>query len=230
MSDPINQQYETYPYPERDPAEETGRLIQGSPSDIAEINHYLFAGKRDWSQPFRALFAGGGTGDGLIQCAQQLAGSNCPAEIIYLDLSRASREIAEARARQRGLDNIRFETGSLLNAPDYGGFDYIDCCGVLHHLEDPLAGFSALSKALVPGGGIGLMVYGRLGRTGVYEAQSLLRTLNRDAPMEAQIETAEQFLKDLPATNWLNRNSSIGDHKTGPAGIVDLLLHQRDRA
>ncbi|MDA1324799.1 MAG: methyltransferase, partial [Proteobacteria bacterium] len=58
--DPLRLQYEAYPYPPRDPSDEETRLITGSPSHIAEINHYLFAGRRDFSKPFRALIAGGG--------------------------------------------------------------------------------------------------------------------------------------------------------------------------
>jgi hypothetical protein len=72
MSD-VEAQYEAYPYPERDPADEAKRLIVGSPSHPVELDHYLFAGRRDWTKPFRALVAGGGTGDALIQLAQVLA-------------------------------------------------------------------------------------------------------------------------------------------------------------
>ena len=68
MTDPVRAQYEAYPYPARDPADERKRLIAGSPSHLLEINHYLFAGRRDFTHPFRALFAGGGTGDGDRSC------------------------------------------------------------------------------------------------------------------------------------------------------------------
>ena len=64
MPDPVRQQYELLPYPARDPREEAQRLIEGSPSHLLELNHYLYAGVRDFTQPFRALVAGGGTGDG----------------------------------------------------------------------------------------------------------------------------------------------------------------------
>ena len=44
--DPVQAQYEAYPYPARDPADEAKRLITGSPSQLPEVNHYLFGGRR----------------------------------------------------------------------------------------------------------------------------------------------------------------------------------------
>ena len=238
MSDKVRQQYELLPYPARDPREEAQRLIEGSPSHLLELNHYLYAGARDFTQPFRALVAGGGTGDGLIMLAQHLKDAGCRAEIVYLDLSKASRAVAEQRAKVRDLDNITFMTGSLLDLPTLGlgQFDYIDCCGVLHHLADPPAGLAALAEALAPDGGMGIMVYGALGRTGVYPMQAMLKTLSAYAPAPAltattQLAAARDLLKQLPATNWLRRNPAIGDHLAGgDAGLADLLLHPQDRA
>src|ERR1700690_1123301 len=201
MNDPVLAQYEAVPYPLRDPADEKRRLIDGSPSNLKEIDHYVFAGRRDFTQPFRGLFAGGGTGDGLIMLAQQLAERGTPAEIVYLDLSAASRRIAEARAATRELSNIRFLTGSLLDLPGMGlgRFDYIDCCGVLHHLADPAAGLATLTSVMAPEGGMGLMLYGELGRTGVYHTQEMLRMVASGVePAPARIETAKRLLAELP--------------------------------
>ncbi|MGE0718867.1 MAG: methyltransferase, partial [Alphaproteobacteria bacterium] len=129
------------------------------------------------------------------------------------------------------LSNIRFVTGSLLDASDLGRFDYIDCCGVLHHLEDPDAGMRALVAALAEGGGIGFMVYGELGRSGVYPAQELLRLLAPAAvPAGERVATARRLVAALPETNLLRRNPLLGDHLASDAGIFDLLLHARDRA
>jgi SAM-dependent methyltransferase len=233
MSDPVREQYELYPYPPRDPREEASRLIEGSPSHVLEVNHYVFAGRRDFTRPFRALFAGGGTGDGTIMLAQQLQDRRCPAEIVYVDLSAAARAIAEARARARDLRNIRFLSGSLLELPTMGlgSFDYIDCCGVLHHLPDPAAGLAALRAVLSHEGGLGLMVYGAFGRTGVYQMQEALRLLSAAEAPAARLDVARRLLKHLPATNWLRRNSIVGDHlNAGDAGLYDLLLHSIDRA
>lgn len=234
MTDTVRAQYEAYPYPARDPRDEAKRLVTGSPSDAREIDHYLFAGRRDWSQPFRALVAGGGTGDGLVMLAQHLADRSCPAELHYLDLSEASRKIAEARIAARGLGRlVTFHHGSLLDvaalAP--GPYDYIDCCGVLHHLEDPLAGLKALAAQLAPEGGMGLMVYGTLGRTGVYDAQAMLRALAGGQPDAERLSVARALLRELPPTNRLRRNALVGDHLSGgDAGIYDLLLHAQDQS
>src|SRR3954462_11991553 len=124
----VRAQYESLPYPARDPREEKRRLITGSPSHLAELEHFLFAGRIARDRPCRVLVAGGGTGDAAIMLGQQLKDAGIPAEITYLDLSEASRRIAEARAETRGLE-IRFVTGSLLG-PELaalGRFDYIDC-------------------------------------------------------------------------------------------------------
>ncbi|MFK7943017.1 MAG: class I SAM-dependent methyltransferase [Paracoccaceae bacterium] len=227
--DPVKRQYETYPYPARDPADEAVRLIEGSPSRPVEIDHFLFQGQRDWTRPFRALVAGGGTGDGLIMLAQKLADIGCPAEIIYLDISEASRAIAEARARTRNL-TIQFVNGDLLNAPELGPFDYIDCCGVLHHLPDPDAGLAVLAQALAPEGGMGLMVYAHYGRSGVYPLQQAFSALVCDMALAKQVTHARATLDLVPETHPFRRNMILGDHRDSDAGLYDLLLHSRDRA
>lgn len=226
--DPVAAQYEAYPYPERDPADERKRLVRGSPSDPLEIDHFCFGGLRDWRRPFRVLVAGGGTGDALIMLAQLLSDAGCPAEITYLDLSTASRRIAEARAAARGLDGIAFRTGDLMDAPSLGPFDYIDCCGVLHHLPDPQAGFDALAAALAEGGGLGAMVYAPLGRSGVYPLQAALATLTEGLRPAEKVARARKVLEALPEGHPFRRNMLLVDQERGDAGLHDLLLHARD--
>jgi SAM-dependent methyltransferase len=232
-NDTIRNQYEAFPYPPRDPADEKKRLITGSPSHITEINHYLFAGKRDFAQPFQALIAGGGTGDAAIMLAQQLADAGHAGKVTHLDVSRSSADIARARARARGLSNINFIQGSILDIDKLvtTPFDYIDCCGVLHHLEDPSAGLQALYGVLADDGGMGLMVYAPFGRTGVYQMQTLLRMIGAGDPPVDRVNQAKKMLGQIPPTNWLRRNNLIADHiEAGDAGLYDLLLHSRDRA
>lgn len=226
----VRAQYEAYPYPARDPGEEKKRLITGSPSHVLEVDHFVFGGARDWSKPLRVLVAGGGTGDALIQLAQQMKDAGRVAEITYLDLSTASRAIAAERARVRGLEGIRFVTGSLLEAADHGEFDYIDCCGVLHHLPDPAEGFRALLAALAPGGGMGFMVYAPYGRSGVYPLQEAFGALFEGMVPEARLKAARKVVAGLPEGHPFRANVNLGDHKDSDAGFYDLLLHSQDRA
>jgi SAM-dependent methyltransferase len=232
--DNVRAQYEALPYPPRDPRDEAIRLITGTPSHLLEVNHYLFSGRLNFVRPFRALVAGGGTGDACIMIAQQLVDRRCPGEVVYLDLSAASRQICESRAKARGLRNIQFLTGSLLDLPSMpiGEFDYIDCTGVLHHLPDPAAGMRALASVLEPDGGMGVMLYGEYGRSGVYPLQELLRTLAPPSmALEDRLAMAKRLIRFLPTTNLFRRNPYLNDHVTGgDAGLYDLLLHSCDRA
>ena len=51
MTDAVRDQYEDLPYPPRNPVDERKRLVTGSPSQVVEIDHYLYAGARDWAEP-----------------------------------------------------------------------------------------------------------------------------------------------------------------------------------
>ncbi len=227
-------QYEAYPYPQRDPNDEKKRLVVGSPSHLREVDWWVFGARRPRARPLRALVAGGGTGDATIMLAAHMARWGQPGTVTYLDRSEAAQRIARARAAARGLDNILWERRSLLDLPGagLGLFDYIDCCGVLHHLPDPAAGLSALLSVLAPGGGLGLMVYAPHGRTGVYMVQDALRLLAPDdAPPAARLDMARRVMRHLPESNWLRINRNFADHLTGgDAGLYDLLLNPRDRA
>jgi SAM-dependent methyltransferase len=227
-------QYEAYPYPARDPREEAKRLIIGSPSHLREVDHWVFGARRPASRPLNALMAGGGSGDGTVMLAQQMAWAGRPGRVTWLDRSAAARKVAAARVAVRGLDNVAFEEGSILELPrsGLGPFDYIDCCGVLHHLPDPAEGLAALVSVLAEGGGIGLMVYAPHGRTGVYMLQDALRILaSAEEPPPARVEVAKRLWKGLPETAWLRKNPWIDDHvRGGDAGLYDLLLNPRDVA
>ena len=230
----LQAQYEAYPYPQRDPREEAKRLIVGSPGHLQEIDHWVFGASRPASRPLRVLIAGGGTGDATIMLATQMTRAGRAGTVTWLDRSSAALKIAKGRAAVRGLTNIVWEQRSLLDLPDsgLGPFDYIDCCGVLHHLPDPAAGVRALLSVLAPGGGMGLMVYAPHGRTGIYMIQDALRLLAppEEAP-SARLDVARRVMKTLPETAWLRGNRSVSDHLAGgDAGLYDLLLNPRDRA
>src|SRR5215831_13916479 len=228
----VRSQYEHLPYPHRDPENERRELRRTWLDDLPMIAHYGYGGAQPFGKGFRALVAGGGTGDGTIFLAEQLRCTD--AEVVHLDISSASIAVAQKRAEMRGLGNIRWVRESLLDLPrlGLGTFDYINCVGVLHHLDDPDAGLKALVGALKNDGVLGLMVYALYGRTGVYQMQSLLRLVNEGASDAGErLTRTKEILAALPRGNWFKRGEELySDHQRGDAGTYDLLLHSRDRA
>lgn len=231
----VREQYEQYPYPERNPLDERKRLIVSHLTRIDSVNHYCFNGRQDFENDFRVLIAGGGTGDALIAWAEQLR-TKRGARVTYLDMSSASAQVARQRADVRGLKNIDWISDSLLNLPnlDVGPFDFIDCSGVLHHLEDPDAGLKALASVLKPGGAMSLMVYAVYGRTGVYQVQNLMRMINDESDgTGVKIRNTREVLRSLPEQHWFNAGQqirSVYNDLDNDAGTFDLLLHTQDRA
>ncbi len=229
----VRDQYELLPYPHRDPAEERTRLLQTNLDYLPRINHYCFRGRRDFRRNFNVLVAGGGTGDAVIYLAEQLRTTN--ARIVYLDISSASMALAQERAKVRGLSNIEWIHGSLLDLDrlGLGGFDYINCSGVLHHLEDPQLGLRSLASGLADDGALGIMVYAKYGRTAVYQMQELMRLINDgETQIQRKIDNTWRTLQSLPPTNWLKRSEELHtDHQRyGDTGLYDLFLHSHDRA
>ena len=229
----VREQYEDYPYPPRDPENERKALIGTDFDFLGKVSHYCFNGRLDPDKNLRILVAGGGTGDATIFLAEQLRGTN--AQLVYLDISARSMEIAKQRAMVRGLDNIEWMHGSLLDLPklEIGEFDYINCCGVLHHLEDPVRGLNSLKARLKDGGAMGIMVYGRYGRTSVYHTQELMRLVNAgETDPRQQLKNARAVLDCLPKTNWLKSGPvPLGSAANlSDSDLFDLFLHSQDRS
>ena len=110
-----------------------------------------------------------------------------------------------------------------------GKFDFVGCTGVLHHLKNPQKGLNTINEVQSENGGAEYMVYGTYGRTGIYQIQDLLKTINRhDHTMENELKAAKDILKILPDDHWF-RHFQFSDANTmGDIGIYDLLLHKRD--
>jgi hypothetical protein len=68
----VREQYELLPYPPANPEDERRRLVRTWLDDLPMINHYCFGGRQSFAGGFRALVAGGGTGDGTLFLAEQL--------------------------------------------------------------------------------------------------------------------------------------------------------------
>lgn len=223
-------QYEELPYPERNPLDEMKRILMPFFDGIDRINHICHSGRKDFTAAgSRILIAGGGTGDSTIFLAEQLRDTDC--EIVYLDISQASMDIARERASIRGLDNITWIHDSILNLPslDIGRFDHISCSGVLMILEDPDEGLRALESVLADDGSMLIMVYARYGRIVVYLLQELLRLINHDVPDSgSRIRNCRTLLESFHTQHWFQyvKNLYINQRDIE---LYDLFLIAQDR-
>ena len=255
----LKQQYSTFPYPARKREQPAGT----NSVDLPTLSYRAFGGRYSslWRRrDLRILDAGGGTGDSTLTLATQLRDiGNENARLVHLDLSSASQAVTRARAEYQGvLHMISFIRGSFLDQvlmATLGTFDLIVSHGVLHHLMKPVDGLVALKNALRPGGAMCIMVYGKYGRTGIYDVQRMMRLLKYSkeesyhaASPEGQIMSASAFdsefhevqalrglLEALPETSRLRSrgshfwNAVQGEVRNG-SGAYDLFLHSWDRA
>jgi hypothetical protein len=80
---------------------------------------------------------------------------------------------------------------------------------------------------------MGIMVYAKYGRTGIYHIQELMRLLNENEhDMKVKVENTKAILQNLPESNWFKKSEHLfhTDLKFGDIGIYDLFLHSQDRA
>jgi SAM-dependent methyltransferase len=99
-----------------------------------------------------------GCGGGRYAIAMVLMGASSVAGI---DISECGLQDARRRQQQLGIDNIRFETGSVLDLPfPNESFDFACCSGVLHHTPGVERGLQELARVLRRGGSLYLLLYG----------------------------------------------------------------------
>lgn len=223
-------QYLKYPYPARNPEDERSRLIAVPAVDLSKINKLFWLNRKIFDK-FRALDAGCGTGDAVISLGEQLKDTR--SEIVALDFSKSSLNIAKKRANIRELKNITFVNDSVMNIPNLnlGKFDLIICTGVLHHLENPKEALKNLANVLKKDGLLIIMVYGKYGRAAIYMVQKLLKQINDgEDNMKTKIDNAREIIRKLPKSHWFQFSKSIFEEECREDGqLYDLLLHGSDR-
>jgi SAM-dependent methyltransferase len=177
-------------------------------------------------QDLRILCAGCGSSQ-----APLIALNNPDCTVIGIDLSETSLAHSNRLRDRRSLKNLELRQTSLLDVGQLSrAFDLILCTGVLHHLPNPDAGLKALADVLEPSGSMGIMLYGKAARTGVYLVQDILRRLGAGRDAEG-LEMARELLKFIPSHHYLIESTGkLPIDLAGDAGIVDMLLHPQDRA
>jgi len=107
------------------------------------------------------LIAGCGTGQHSINSAKRFANT----EVLAVDLSLSSLAYAKRKTLELGIKNIEYLQADILDLQTLDRkFDLIESSGVLHHMEDPMAGWKVLTNCLKPGGLFRIGLYSELSR------------------------------------------------------------------
>jgi SAM-dependent methyltransferase len=226
VTETVRKQYEAYSYPP--PIEDAGQFLkQWGPLTCDP----RFAGIQLWPegrprQDLRILCAGCGSSQ-----APLIALNNPDCAVVGIDLSETSLAHSNRLRDRHGLKNLELQRMSLLDVRQLNcTFDLILCTGVLHHLPNPDAGLKALADVLDASGSMGIMLYGKAARAGVYQVQDILRRLGA-GPDAAGLGMARELLKFVPPHHYLYEpNGKLPIDLAQDAGIVDMLLHPQDRA
>jgi SAM-dependent methyltransferase len=180
-------------------------------------------------RPWRILDAGCGTG----VSTDYLAHLNPGAEILAVDISAGTLEVARERTRRSGAagqaSSLRFEQRSLLDLGGEAPFDYINSVGVLHHLREPEAGLKALAALLKPGGVLHLFLYADGGRWEIHRTQRALSLLGVGTGEEG-LRLGRGLYEVLPASNRLRRHHEQrwALDTAADANFADMYLHPQE--
>ena len=159
----VQEQYEASPYPRW-----IDLRLERVPLTIREVarrarlrisNESIF----NCSSP-EVLVAGCGTGQQSIEAGSKFKNS----EIVAVDLSATSLAYASRKTDEFGLTNIDYMQADILDLYNLDQkFDVIECCGVLHHMDNPFEGWQVLTECLKPGGLMKIALYSKKARASV---------------------------------------------------------------
>jgi len=138
------------------------------------------------------LVAGCGTGLHPIMTATEYR----DVDVLAVDFSRASLAVAIRQTRAHGVTGIDYAQADILELGGIGRtFDVIEAVGVLHHLEDPVAGWRVLASLLQPKGVMYVALYSELGRRQLAPARAYIA----ERGYSATIADIRRFRRDILA-------------------------------
>ena len=168
------------------------------------------------------LVAGCGTGQHSIETASRF--SNC--HVTAVDLSLASLAYAQRKSNELCFTNIDYVQADILNLHQMSKeFDIIESVGVLHHMDDPLAGWRALVDLLKPGGLMNIGLYSELARSQIVKARREVASL-RVGTSASEIRNFRELLR-LSEIEGTKRFKTISDFFS-LSEFRDLVFHVQE--
>lgn len=218
VSRAVQSQYEDNPYPRW---LTLSRRPRTTPSrHLGQVLALAEPPRAEDVQP-RVLIAGCGTGRHALQTALRYEN----AEVVAIDLSRASLAYGRRMARELGVRNIRFAQADILEIGTYPErFDLIESSGVLHHMDEPMRGWRVLRRLMAPRGLMRLAFYSRRARE---PFEAVRRTIPERGDMIGRIRAARRAVYGLPAGHAARALLRSADFYAA-SGVRDALLHTQE--
>ena len=136
------------------------------------------------------LIAGCGTGRHSISISNLYEGCH----IVAVDLSLNSLAYAKRKTEELNISNIDYLHADILDLRELGRkFDIIECTGVLHHMEDPMAGWKVLTDCLKDEGFMQVGLYSELARRDITKIRAEIEQSN----IELTYQTMKQFRNQI---------------------------------
>ena len=224
ISHAVKQQYEENPYPRWIRVEKT----DGHTFDTVLKHLYPYMSDKDFSaintQNPRTLIAGCGTGKQVIETA--LTFKN--ADILALDLSASSIAYAMRKTEEYGIKNVSYGLADILKLEEMDEqFDVIQCVGVLHHMDDPMAGWKILADRLKPGGFMLVALYSKTARRSLPSVYKLIEENNFETNIKG-IRACREAVKTLPKGHEAKQSMQWIDFYA-TSTCRDLIFHVQER-
>jgi SAM-dependent methyltransferase len=216
----VKAQYESNPYPS------WSNIAKTESQTIAEFLRKTFPqieiNSLHFSENPNIFIAGCGTGQHVFNTANQFKN----AHVLGMDLSHASLVYAQYKANELQIPNVEFIQGDILEFNPKKKFDLIECTGVLHHMQDPFAGWKVLRGLLKPQGIMQIGLYSEIGRQDVVAARDFIAQQGYGMEDEA-IRRCRQDLLNLPESELAKNVTHSLDFYT-LSGCRDLLFHVQE--
>jgi len=221
VSHKVRAQYEENPYPRW---VKTGipKKVKSISKICAELNLHLHSKSIKNVIAPAVLVAGCGTGQHSIETASRY--SDC--QVTAVDLSLASLAYAKRKTTELGIANLEYLQADILRLDQLEQkFDIIESVGVLHHMDEPMAGWRVLTNLLKPGGLMCIGLYSELARHDIVEVRKEI-TLMRVGTSESEIR---KFRRSLAESN--NKNHQLLTKSSdffNISSLRDLIFHVQE--
>ena len=222
VSQRVRAQYEEHPYPQWINIQSVDDRNERLVDEIAR--HALNFKDPGWPERPKVLVPGCGTGYHPLSLARK----HPETDVLAVDLSRTSLAYAIRKQEELKFTNVRFYQADVLGLGDLSErFEYIDCAGVLHHLESPLAGWRVLAELLKPGGVMRIGLYSELARTTIVAARKQIAAMGIPSTPSA-IRNFRQAIMHDPALAELQSLARTTADFFSMGDIRDMIFHVQE--